>query len=376
MLKVAINGSMLDDKPTGVGVYTYNIINTLNRLSQKPSSISKQITVYTPTQANIEGDVSVVKISRFVQASRYGKFAAFGRFIWNVFPFSFIGGGYDILLNPTTHGSLFRRNQVITIHDLLSLRFPNISGHQRWYFKRILPFMIRRCKLVVAVSEATKRDIVQYLGCSPEKVKVIHNGFDAEFFNVKNANGDEIWKHYGVRNYILAVGPTYPHKNFEVLLRAYALLSDAVKEKYPLVIAGGMRKYIATLKEIIDEYQLTRYVRFLGYVPTVQMPQLYGSARMLVFPSLYEGFGFPILEAMACGCPVIASNVSSIPEVCGDSALMFDPANETELVGLMLKLIGSDGSREDLIEKGLQRAAKFSWDETGRKWIELLESII
>jgi glycosyltransferase involved in cell wall biosynthesis len=90
---------------------------------------------------------------------------------------------------------------------------------------------------------------------------------------------------------------------------------------------------------------------------------------------LYEGFGFPILEAMACGCPVIASNVSSIPEVCGDSALMFDPTNETELVGLILKLICSDGSREELIEKGLHQAAKFSWDETGRKWIELLESI-
>lgn len=375
MMKVAINGSMLDDKPTGVGVYTYNIINTLSRLSQRPSSVAKQITVYTPTHANIEGSVSVVKISKFVQASRYGKFAALGRFIWNAFPFSVIGGGYDILVNPTTHGSLFRKNQVITIHDLLSLRFPNISGHQRWYFKRILPIMLKRCRVVVAVSEATKQDIVRYLGCDPNKVKVIYNGFDAGFYNLANAKGDAIAKHYGVRNYILAVGPTYPHKNFEILLRAYSSLSDTVKENYPLVIAGGMRKYIGRLKELIGKYYLDKYVKFLGYVPSVLMAQLYGSASMLVFPSLYEGFGFPILEAMACGCPVIASNVSSIPEVCGDGALMFDPTNETELVGLILRLIGSGELREELVEKGLHQATKFSWDETGRKWIELLESI-
>jgi len=374
-MKVAINGSMLDDKPTGVGVYTYNIINTLNRLSLKPSLVDKQITVYAPTQTNIERGVNVVKISRFVQASRYGKFAALGRFVWNVLPFSFIGGGYDILVNPTTHGSLFRRNQVITIHDLLSLRFSNISGHQRWYFRTILPHMIKRCKLVVAVSEATKRDIVDYLGCDPEKIKVIYNGYDSSVFNLANADGGEIARHYRVTNYILAVGPTYPHKNFEVLLRAYSSLSDSVKENFPLVIAGGMRKYVDRLKEVISEYNLGRHVKFLGYVPSILMPQLYGSARVLVFPSLYEGFGFPILEAMACGCPVIASNVSSIPEVCGDSALLFDPTNETELVGLILKLIGSEELREELVSKGLQQATRFSWDEAGKKWIELLESI-
>jgi glycosyltransferase involved in cell wall biosynthesis len=235
--------------------------------------------------------------------------------------------------------------------------------------------MIKRCKLVVAVSEATKRDIVDYLGCDPEKIKVIYNGYDSSVFNLASADGGEIARHYRVNNYILAVGPTYPHKNFEVLLRAYSSLSDSVKENFPLVIAGGMRKYVDRLKEVISEYNLGRHVKFLGYVPSILMPQLYGSARVLVFPSLYEGFGFPILEAMACGCPVIASNVSSIPEVCGDSALLFDPTNETELVGLILKLIGSEELREELVSKGLQQATRFSWDEAGKKWIELLESI-
>jgi glycosyltransferase involved in cell wall biosynthesis len=126
---------------------------------------------------------------------------------------------------------------------------------------------------------------------------------------------------------------------------------------------------------MILELDLQNDVVFLGYVPGALMPQLYGSARMLVFPSYYEGFGFPIVEAMACGCPVISSNSSSMPEVCGDSALMFDPGSPSELIGRILELLGSDELREHYVKAGLARAVRFSWERAGNQWMGLLDSI-
>lgn len=359
--RIAFNASMLDEKPTGVGVYTYNIINNVEKLYVDRQTHT--INVYTPTETFLSDSLSLRKLPVLLQSSRYGKLAAACRFFWNTVIYPIQSRRMDLLVSPTTHGSFLRKSQILTIHDLLSLRYENISLHQRIYFKYLLPYLVKRVKKVIAVSESTKRDIVDFLGCPAEKIEVVYNGFDQSRFFYSAEITQDINTRYRVRNYLLGVGPTYAHKNFDKLIRAYGWLSDQQRTQFPLVIAGGMKPYIDQLKTLVTELGLQQHVRFLGYVPTELMRSLYREAHALVFPSIYEGFGFPLLEAMACGCPVISSHTSSMPEVCGEAAVYFDPSSCEEIATAIRSVITSPGLRQSMIQKGLERAKLFSWEK-------------
>lgn len=370
-ITIAMNGSMLDEQPTGVGVYSFNIINNLSLLYRNEQW--RRLAVFTPTPSLLSKDLRIIKIPGLMQSSKYGKLAALCRFAWNTFYYPLQARRFDLLISPTTHGSFLLNNQVITIHDLLSLRYKNISAHQRFYFKYLLPFLVSRAKLIIAVSETTRQEIIRYLKCPEEKVHVIYNGYDhTRYFEISENEG-RIRHEYGLENYLLAVGPTYPHKNFELLIDAYNGLDDSIKNRFPLAIAGGKKKYAAHLKQYVKELGLEEHIHFLGYVPMPLMPSLYREAAALVFPSLYEGFGFPLLEAMACGCPVIASNTSSMPEVCGDAALYFDPLHKDSLTLSIEKLISDQTLRTQLQKKGLIQSKKFSWEQTAQTLKTLIE---
>ncbi len=370
-IAIGMNGSMLDEKPTGVGVYSFNLINNLSSLYRNERW--KQLTVFTPAPALLDQNLRIVKLSGLLQSSKYGKLAAFCRFVWNTFYYPLQARGFDLLISPTTHGSFSLRNQIITIHDLLSLRYKNISAHQRIYFKYLLPMLVSKARLIITVSETTRQDIIQLLKCPEHKVHVIYNGYDHDRYYPIEENKQRIrWK-YGLDNYLLAVGPTYPHKNFDVLINAYKNLDESIKHEYPLAIAGGKRPYTDQLKQLVKKLKLGHHVHFLGYVPMELMPSLYREAYALVFPSLYEGFGFPLLEAMACGCPVIASNTSSMPEVCGNAALYFDPTNPTALSLSIEKIIAEKSLRTQLRKEGLIQSKKFSWEKTAQQLKNLIE---
>jgi glycosyltransferase involved in cell wall biosynthesis len=370
-IHIGMNGSMLDNRPTGTGVYSFNIINNLSLLpweEQKP-----RFTVFSPTRNNLNDTLRVVKLSNLMQSSRFGKIAALSRFLWNTFLYPFQARRYDLLISPTTHGSFLLKNQIITIHDLISLRYDNISAHQRLYFKYLLPFMVSRASLIVTVSEISKKDIVHFLKCPEEKVKVIYNGYDHTHYYRVDEKTRDIEKQYGFTDYILAVGPTYPHKNFENLIDAYGALEAPVRDAHPLVIAGGMKAYVNKLKKDVRAKGLEGSVHFTGYVPFGLMPSLYREAALLVFPSLYEGFGIPILEAMACGCPVVASNTSSMPEVCGDAAMYTDPQDKDAIRDAIRSVLHDPALRERLREKGYDRAAQFSWKQAAESFKTIIE---
>jgi len=371
-LSIAMNGSMLDEQPTGVGVYSFNLINHLFRLYGNDSG--KTFTVFTPTQQSLNKDLKVVKLPALLQSSKYGKTAALCRFLWNTFSYPLQARGYDLLISPTTHGSFLLKNQVITIHDLLSLRYKNISAHQRFYFKYLLPMLVSRAELILTVSETTRQDIIQLLKCPEEKVKVIYNGYDTSRYYLKERSEALICREFGLRDYLLAVGPTYPHKNLEMLLLAYREMDPVVRGRHPLAIAGGKREYINFLKRRVKELELENEVHFLGYVPMQLMPSLYREAYALIFPSLYEGFGIPLLEAMACGCPVAVSCTSSMPEVCGDAALYFDPLDKLSIRTAIERLISDTATCGRLKEKGLIRVKKFSWEKTAQELKTLLDN--
>jgi len=371
-MTVGMNGSMLDDKPTGVGVYSFNLINNLSNLFYDKQWT--KLTVFTPTTLLLNERIKVVKLSGLLQSSRHGKLAAFCRFIWNTFSYPLQARKFDLLISPTTHGSFLLKNQIITIHDLLSLRYKNISAHQRIYFKYLLPSLIKRASIIIAVSQNTKKDIIHFFNCPEDKVQVIHNGYDdAAYFRIEE-NKQLINKAYNVNNYLLAVGPTYPHKNFEKLIMAYSTLSSANKKQHPLVIAGGKDKYVKSLKQFVESMGLQNDVYFIGYVPLELMPSLYREAFALVFPSLYEGFGIPLLEAMACGCPVITSNTSSMPEVCGDAAMYFNPNDEVSIKLSLQALINDEQLRRGFIEKGIIQAESFSWKKMAQSFNDIIDN--
>jgi glycosyltransferase involved in cell wall biosynthesis len=371
-IAIGINGSMMDEQPSGVGVYSFNVINNLSALYAIDKL--KKLTVFTPTRDLLNKDIRVIKLSNLLQSSKFGKIAAVCRFWWNTFCYHFQARKFDLLISPSTHGSFLLKNQIITIHDLLSLRYTNISLHQRLYFKLLLPLLISRSKLIITVSDTTKKDILHFFKCDEQKIKVIHNGYDDTRYYLDKESGNLIEQQYGIKNYLLAVGPTYPHKNFETLLQGYQGLNEAVRQKYPLVIAGGKKKYTDQLKQKVKELGLESHVNFLGYVPIELMPSLYREAFVLIFPSFYEGFGIPLLEAMACGCPVIASQTSSMPEVCADAACYFDPRDQNALRQSIERIITDECFRKQLKEKGLLRSREFSWKLTAQSLKTVIET--
>lgn len=371
-MTIGINGSMLDEQPSGVGVYSFNVINNLWKLCNDDTK--QQLTVFTPTRTHLDEDISIVRLPGVLQSSKYGKLAAFCRFLWNTFSYHHQARKFDLLVSLTSHGSFLLKNQIITIHDLLSLRYNNINFHQRLYFRYLLPRMISRSQLIITVSETTKKDIIEFFNCPEEKIRVIHNGYDDARYFIAEENQGMLREKYGISKYLLAVGPTYPHKNFENLLSAYDELDEDHKKQYPLIIAGGKRKYLDHLKSIVSGSSLESHVKFLGYVPISFMPLLYRQARALVFPSLYEGFGIPLLEAMACGCPVLTSHTSSMPEVCGEAAGYFDPVDRKTITAAMKKIISDDAFREELKAKGLARAKNFSWKQTAQSLKTVIET--
>jgi glycosyltransferase involved in cell wall biosynthesis len=373
IVRIGLNGSMLDCRPTGVGIYTYNLINYIHNLTRQ--SKKYHLSVFTPTTMNIDRDINIVRLPKILQSSDHGKLAALCRMAWNILTYPIVASKLDIYVNPTTHGSLFLKNQVLTIHDLISLRQNNISSHQRLYFRFILPRLVKKAAKVIAISEATRKDIVELLGCDAGKVSVIYNGYDKNEFYYNGLIEGRILERYGLSNYILAMGPTYAHKNFETLLEAYGHLPVELKSKHPLVIGGGFKPYLDKLKKISERPGLKDFVHFLGYVPQDHMRALYNEALCLVFPSLHEGFGFPILEAMACGCPVISSSTSSMPEVGGDSIIYFNPEKFRELEKQLINLITDVDLQHQLKEAGLRRAKNFSWEKTAKEYLKIIDTL-
>ena len=175
--------------------------------------------------------------------------------------------------------------------------------------------------------------------------------------------------------YVLAVGATYPHKNFELLIDAYLELDEKLRRAHPLLIAGGKKKYLEILKRHVEASGKTNII-FTGYIPNGLMQALYNEATAFVFPSLYEGFGIPLLEAMACGCPVISSNASSMPEVCGEAALYFNPSDKLELTKSITRVLTSDSLQSELRNKGLRQAEKFSWEKSAQLLQTIIENIV
>jgi len=267
---------------------------------------------------------------------------------------------------------------VVTIHDMSLFKFGSMHTRKSlWAVRSLLPTVARRAAAVISVSESARRDIVAVLGVHPQRVEVIHEAPGAAF-RVLDEPGEclRVSAAYDLREpFILSVCTIQPRKNLRRLLAAFARLVKEGRREQMVFVGQLGWKYRALLREI-EGMRLKDRVRILGYVPDGDMPAIYSLAKVLAFPSLYEGFGLPIVEAMACGTPVLTSDCSSMPEVAGDAALLVDPSSSESIAEGLERILADDGLRTRLREAGLARAAQFSWARAAAETARLYEKIV
>jgi len=273
----------------------------------------------------------------------------------------------DLLHSPDFIPPFRRRcRSVITVHDLAFLRFPHLLTSESAGFYGQVGRAVESADQVIAVSEATRQDLLELLDADPAKITVVHEAAGPGFRPLEPA---EVERHRArlqlPDRFILFVGTLEPRKNLTVLLKAFA--RGWKEHRVPLVVVGRRGWLYQEVFETRDALGLGDEVRFVGAVPAEQLVYYYNCAICLILPSLYEGFGLPALEAMACGTPVVVSNVSSLPEVVGDAGLLVDPRDAESLAGAMATLLSDEVLRNRLSQRGIQRAATFSWEKAAQE---------
>ncbi len=269
----------------------------------------------------------------------------------------------DFVLPPTR-----ARRKILTVHDLSFKRVPETAvPNLKWYLEGAVPRAVRRADLILADSDATGRDLVELFGVDPERVQTLYSGVESLFCPVTDTNqlADVRARYKLERPFILSVGTIEPRKNLARLVQAFSLLRGNADME--LVLAGGRGWLSEEIYTAPAKFGAADRVRFLGFVPDPDLPALYSLAALFVYPSLYEGFGLPVLEAMACGSPVITSNNSSLPEVAGGAGLLVEPREVEGLAAAMQRLLDDAGLRRDLARRGLERAGRFSWEASARQ---------
>ena len=268
---------------------------------------------------------------------------------------------------------------VVTIHDCIHLRFPQYlpSRAAYAYARASMWAAARRADNILTVSEASKRDILEFFNVSPNKIVVVPNAIDERFWTVP-AEEDvaRVRERYQLQHgFVLYAGNIKPHKNLVRLIEAFDRVRQGGFEELKLLIIGDEISKLPALRLAVHRHKQHKQVRFLGYLPDDTLAILYRLASAFVFPSLYEGFGLPPLEAMASGAPVVTSNVSSLPEVAGDAAVLVDPYDVDSIVDGVRAVLSDEGLANELRRRGPIRAREFSWERSVAKTKELYETV-
>jgi len=286
------------------------------------------------------------------------------------------GYHFDLFHGPDTLAPSLPQRKIITIHDLSPLVYPqHHTLLHRSYVRWSLPRLVKRASAVIAVSNATKHDLVERLGLAPGKIHVVPNGVDHKHFHPLNKEeAGAVAESLGVTPpYILSLGTLEPRKNLSALFEAYARLGLGAPQ---MVLAGAKGWGRDSVFDLARRLDIAGRVRFTGHVPDRALPALYAGAELFVYPSLYEGFGLPVLEALACGVPTIAGRTSSLPEVAGDAALLVDPPDAERLAQAIKGLLENPELRSDLRVRSLRRAARFSWERTAGETMAVYQSVL
>lgn len=367
-MKIGIDATFIgSEKPTGLAIYTRNIVNELIKLHA-------DIVLWTTDDAGFcvpkERIRPVLDEFAFLGKSRF-----IIRPIWMELKFTGIikREKVDILFSTVPGGMRFCPvPHVVTVHDLTPLAFSGDSPKSvQLNYRYRLGKILERTSAIIADSEWTRADICRFYRIPQEKIQVIPLGYDRDLF--KPRYEPHVLENYGLKgiSYILAVGSDKPRKNLQRLVASFGMMQDS---SHYLVLAGlhGSAAKKRILKEALVSGANER-ILFLDYVRNEDLPVLYSGATLFCYPSLYEGFGLPVLEAMACGTPVVASNATSIPEVAGQAAILVNPLNCEEIAVAMDLIINDTNRRNALRAAGLERVTCFSWEQAAKKTLSVLK---
>lgn len=264
------------------------------------------------------------------------------------------------------------------VTDLAVWTMPEVYRFERVFLWRLQYFYVRRrAVFFLAISEFTKQEMVRLLSIPPEKIYVVPCACSPEFAPIRDMRRlKQLKQRYGIdRQFILFVGNLNPRKNLKRLINAFDLAKTEGNLPHLLVIAGDMG-WKFNKEEALRDIRNKEDVRFIGFVPEEDMPALYSAAALFAFPTLYEGFGIPVLEAQACGVPVLTSGCSALPEVCGEGALYVDPCNERDIAHGIMKILNDEDLSNSLVRQGLENVRRFSWESSARRLNEIIEEKI
>lgn len=362
MKNLLINLSMLVQKPTGITNYINNILPYLQSINP----------VY------LIADKKQIKSDNFYLISNklspdYGSKGHFLRLMWTQFklPFLYQNLQANLLFSPVPEAPLFSKcKSVIMVHDLIPIRFPKRKSPLTPYFRYYIPQVCQQAQHIICNSTATATDIVDYFDISASKITPIPLAYDAQKFRplLSTNNQNNV-------PYFLYIGRHDPHKNVSRIIQAFAAIPNC--KNYQLWLTGPSDiRYTSKLKQQAVDLGIQNQVKFLDYVSSDELPIIIAQAIALVFTTLWEGFGFPVLEAMACGTPVITSNVSSLPEVAGEAAILVNPQNTEEISNAMNQIITDSNRRSQLRELGLKRVQQFTWEKTGKETLNILHKYL
>jgi len=379
-MKILIDAFGIVNETTGVGQYSLQLLSALSEIDSRNEyhiCLQKKLNDNHPifNRGNkqniffIKDDVSAIGPKKQFY---YYKLLRRNRF------------KFDLFHSLNSELPLFSNIKgIVTFHDLKYIKYPyflnKFSTIKSKYLKYTMKKGAEKASKIIAVSRSTKKDIIHLLGIEKDKITVIYEASNLGMYSRKNdgISNNDILKKYSIQKpYFLYVGEKRPHKNLEGLIKAFAIF----KEKYDsrnssLVIVGkrysGYKEYITRAKNL----GVVKNIIFTGFIFDEHLKALYSEAEILLLVSFYEGFGIPILEAMECGTPVITSNVSSMPEVAGNAAILVDPNNVQEIVEKMNNIVKSKTLRKQLIESGLKRVKQFSWERTASQTLKVFNEI-
>ncbi|MDM8519569.1 glycosyltransferase family 1 protein [Anaerolineales bacterium HSG6] len=286
----------------------------------------------------------------------------------------------DFVLPPV----LPKTRTIVTIHDLSYIRLPDLTmpGMSN-YLNKWVPHSVKTADHVIVVSETTRQDLIELYQTPSEKITTLYHGVSPDFKPIEDKNShDSVRNTYNINNnpFILSVGTIQPRKNYRRLIQAFAQtlthLPKPLAEQLLLVIGGGKGWQYEPIYNEVSQLGLESQVRFIGFVADEDLPVLYSAATLFAYPALYEGFGLPALEAMACGTPVLAASKSALPEVVGEAGRLVDPYNVPNMAQAMVELLTDESQRQQLRQTGIKQAAKFSWAKMATNLVALYDRLL